>query len=50
MYCFFFSLKKYDNNPARNSFDKSYMPLVEIKCFSVLTDIKLFFDQSLINK
>ena len=34
-----------DNNPMRDSFDKYYMPLVEIKGFNVLICNKQFFDQ-----
>ena len=34
-----------DNNPMRDSFDKYYMPLVEIKGFNVLIYNKQFFDQ-----
>ena len=32
-------------DPTRNSFDKYYIPLVEIKDFNVFTDNELFFDQ-----
>ena len=34
----------------RNSFDKYYMPLVEIKDFTALINNKPFFDQPLKNK
>ena len=34
----------------RDSFDKYYMPLVEIAGFNVLIDNKLFFDQPVKNK
>ena len=42
--------KNGDNDPTRNSFDKYYMALVERKCFNLLIDNKLFFEQPLINK
>ena len=32
-----------NNDPARSSFDKYYMPLVEIKDFNALIDNKPFF-------
>ena len=34
-----------NDDPTRNSFDKYYMPLVEIKDFNPLIDKKPFFDQ-----
>ena len=34
-----------DNDPARNSFDIYYRPLVEIKYFNVSIDNTPFFDQ-----
>ena len=34
-----------NNDPARYSFNKYNMPLVEIKDFNVLSDSKSFFDQ-----
>ena len=47
---FVLSFKNGDNDPKRNSFDKYYMPLVEIKDFNALTDNKSFFDQPIKNK
>ena len=47
---FLLSFKNGDNDPKRNSFDKYYMPLVEIKDFNALTDNKSFFDQPIKNK
>ena len=38
-------LKNGNNDPTRYSFDKYYMPLVEIKDFNVLIDNKPFFEQ-----
>ena len=35
-------LKNGNNNPTRNSFDKYYMPLVEVKDFNALIDNKPF--------
>ena len=37
--------KNGNNDPTRNSFDKYYMPLVEIKDFNALIDNEPFFDQ-----
>ena len=34
-----------NNDPTRDSFDKYYVPLVEIKDFNALIDNKPFFDQ-----
>ena len=34
-----------DNDPTKNSFEKYYIPLVEIKGFDALIDYKQFFDQ-----
>ena len=34
-----------NDDPTRNSFDKYYMPLVEIKDFNQLIDKEPFFDQ-----
>ena len=47
-----FSLSSENGNddPTRNSFDKYYMPLVEIKDFNALIDIKPFFDQPVTNR
>ena len=42
--------KNGDNYPTRNSFDKCYMPLVEIKDFNALIDNKPLFDQLVKNK
>ena len=44
------SFKNGDNDPTRNSFDKYYMPLVEIKDFHALIDNKPFFTQPVKNK
>ena len=33
-----------NNDPTRDSFDKYYMPLVQIKDFNALIDNKPFFD------
>ena len=42
---FVFSFKTGSNDPTRNSFNKYYMPLVEIKNFNALIGNKPFFDQ-----
>ena len=47
---FVLSFKNGDNDPTRSSFDKYYMPLVEIKDFNALIDNKPFFDQSVKHK
>ena len=39
------SFKNGDNDSTRNSSDKYYMPLVEIKYFNALVDNNLFFNQ-----
>ena len=39
------SFKNGDDYPTRYSFDKYYMPLVEIKDFNALIDNKPFFHQ-----
>ena len=44
------SFKDGDDEPARNSFDEYYMPLVEIKDFNTLVGNRPFFDQSIKNK
>ena len=44
------SFKNGNNDPTRYSFDKYYMPLVEIKDFNALIDNKPFFDQPVKNK
>ena len=41
---FALSFKIGNDDPARNTFDKYYMPLVEIKDFNALIDNKPFFD------
>ena len=47
---FVLSFKNGNDDLARNSFDKYYMPLVEIKDFNALVENKPFFDQSVKNK
>ena len=47
---FVLSFKNGNNDPTRNSFDKYYMALVEIKDFNSLIANKTFFDQSVKNK
>ena len=47
---FVLSFKNGNDDLARNSFDKYYMPLVEIKDFNALVDKKPFFDQPVKNK
>ena len=47
---FVFLFKKGHNYPTRDSFDKYYMPLIEIKDFNVLIDNKPFFDQAIKSK
>ena len=42
--------KSCNNDPTTGSFDKYYMPLVEIKDFNALIDNKPFFDQPVKNK
>ena len=42
---FVFSFKHVNNDPKRDSFDKYYIPLVEIKDFNALIDNKPFFVQ-----
>ena len=44
------SFKYGEDDPARNSIDKYYKLLVEIKGFNVLIDNKPFFDQHVKNK
>ena len=44
------SFKNGNNNPARNFFDKYYMPLAKVKNVNALIDNKSFFDQPLKNK
>ena len=43
------SFKYGKNDPRRDSFNKYYMQLVEIKDFSALIDNKPFFDQPVKN-
>ena len=42
-FLFVLLFKNDDNDPARNSFDNCYMPLVKIKHFNVLINNKPFF-------
>ena len=44
------SFRTGENDPIRNSFDKYYMALVEIKDFNALIDIKQFFYQHVKSK
>ena len=41
----FLSFQNCNNDPTRDSFDKYYLSLVDIKDFNALIDNKLFFDQ-----
>ena len=47
---FVLSFKKGNNDPTRNSVDKYYAPLVEIKDFNALIDNKTFFYQPVNDK
>ena len=47
---FVLSVKNGNDDSTRDSFDKHYMPLVEIKDFDPLIDNKPFFDQPVKNK
>ena len=47
---FVFSFKNSNNDPTRDSTEKYYIPLVEIKDFNSLIDNKPFFDQPIKNK
>ena len=47
---FVLSFKNGNDDPTRNTFDKYYMPLVEIKDFTALIYNKPFFNQSVKNK
>ena len=47
---FVLSFKNGSNDPTKNSWDKHYMPLVEIKYFNVLIDSKRLFDYPVKNK
>ena len=42
---FFLSFKNGNNDPTRYSFNKYYMPLVEIKDLNALINNKRFFDK-----
>ena len=44
------SFRNGDNDPTRDSFEKYYIPLVEIKDFNALTDNKLFFEKAVKDK
>ena len=44
------SLRNGENNRTRISFDKYYMPLLEIKDFNALVDNKSIFDQPVKNQ
>ena len=41
---FVLSFENGDSDPTKNTFEKYYMPLVEIKDFDALIDNKPFFD------
>ena len=47
---FVLSFKNGNNDPTRDSFDKYYIPLVEIKDFNALIDNKPFYDQPIKSK
>ena len=47
---FVLAFKNGSNDPTSDSFDKYYVPLVEIKDFNALIDKKPFFDQPVNNK
>ena len=47
---FFLSFENANDDPMRDSFDKYYMPLVEIENFNGLINNKPFFDQPVKNK
>ena len=47
---FVLSFRKGNNDPPRNSFDKHYMPLAEIKDFFAPIDNKPFVDKHVKNK
>ena len=47
---FFQSFNVGENDPMRNSFLKSYIPLVEIEDFNAITDNEPFFDQPVKHK
>ena len=50
MGCLFFHSKNSDDDPARSSLDKYYIPLAEINHINLLTDSKEVFDQPMKNK
>ena len=47
---FVLSFKNSDKDPTRNSFDKYYISLAEVKDFNILINNKPFFDQPVKNK
>ena len=47
---FVLSLKNGNDDPLRDSLEKSYMPLIEIKDVNALIDNNPFFDQPVKNK
>ena len=47
---FVLSFKNGNDDPTRDSFDKYYMSLVEVKDFYALIDNKPFFDRYVKNK
>ena len=47
---FVLSFKNGNDDPTRDSFDKYYMSLVEVKDFNALIDNKPFFDRYVKNK
>ena len=47
---FVISFQNGDDDPTRNSIDKHYMPIIEIKDFNAGIDNKQFFDQPVKNK
>ena len=47
---FVLSFKIGNDDPTTDSFDKYYMPLVEIRYFNALINNKTFSDQSVKNK
>ena len=47
---FVLSFEKGDSDPKKDSFDKHYMPLVDIKDFNAFIDNKPLFDQPMENK
>ena len=47
---FVLSFNNGNNDPTKNSWDKHYMPLVEITYFNVLIDSKRLFDYPVKNK